>query len=664
MSQSPVEPVTAGDELARSRDLAADNRRKLAALFPGLVTEGDDGPAIDADALRDLVGATVDHDTREKFGLSWHGKAAARRLALTPSAGTLRPAPADSVDWDDTANVLVEGDNLEALKLLQKSYSGRVKLVYIDPPYNTGKDFVYKDDFRDPVGHYLRLTGQTGGDGEKLTSNAESGGRFHTDWLNMIYPRLLLARELLREDGAIFVSIGDDEVHHLRMVMDDIFGSENFIANIVWQKKQSPQNDATYISDMHDYVVVYARMAKRKKTDEQGLSLNEFPKTDEQRGRFNTDDGDSRGPWTSTDLTCAKTSEERPNLYFPLIHPVNGKEVWPRRQRVWGYDRDAMGKLLGENRVVFGADETGTPRLKRFLSEDVGGLTPSTWWTRKFAGDNQAAAQEIRGMFADQHGVFDTPKPTQLLRRIIELATNREGSFDSISRTIKPDLILDFFAGSGTTGHAVMEQNAADGGNRRFVLVQLPEPTGRAAYPSIADLTAERLRRAGAKVREANPLFTGDTGFRVFKLDSANVAAWDAPTTDALEPGEAQRLIEASVDVVKPDRTDADLLWGAMLNLGLPPDGAVETREIDAKTVYVAGAGTLLACFAPSIDRPGGESLAAGLAGIVRDKGFEGEVTVLLRDSAFAGNDAAKVNLVENLRQRLPAGVTARVRSI
>ena len=659
-----VDKIARGDDLAQGRDLAADNRRKLAALFPGLLTEGEAGPAIDADALRDLVGATVDSDTREKFGLSWHGKAAARRLALTPSAAALRPAPDASVDWDATRNVLVEGDNLETLKLLQKAYAGRVKLIYIDPPYNTGKDFVYKDDFRDPLAHYLRLTGQSGDDGQKLTTNPETGGRFHTEWLNMIYPRLLLAREMLRQDGAIFVSIADDEVHHLRMLMDDIFGSENFIANIVWQKKQSPQNDATYISDMHDYVVVYARMAKTTKADKEGLSLNDFPKTDEQRNRFNTNDGDFRGPWTSTDLTCAKTSDERPNLYFPLIHPVNGKEVWPRRQRVWGYDREAMGKLVKENRVVFGGDETGTPRLKRFLSEDVEGLTPSTWWTRKFAGDNQAAAQELRGMFADQHGVFDTPKPTQLLRRVIEIATNAEGSIDPTDGTLKPDLVLDFFAGSGTTGHAVMEQNAADGGNRRFVLVQLPEPTGRADYPSIADLTAERLRRAGAKIKEAHPMFTGDTGFRVFKLDSANVRAWEAPTTDALEPGEAQRLIEANVEAVKGDRSDADLLWGVMLHLGLPLDGTVETREVDGRAVYVAGAGTLLACFAAGIDRPGGERLAVGLAGIVGELGVTGNVTVVLRDSAFAGDDAAKVNLVENLRQRTPEGVTARVRSI
>ena len=646
MSQATVQPVSAGDQLAHSRDLAAENRRKLAALFPGLVTETADGPAIDADALRDLVGATVDADTREKFGLSWHGKAAARRLALTPSAAALRPDRAASVDFDRTANALVAGDNLEALKLLQKSYSGRVKLVYIDPPYNTGKDFVYKDDFRDPVAHYLRLTGQNGGDGEKLTSNPESGGRFHTDWLNMIYPRLLLARELLREDGIIFVSIDDGELNNMISVLNEVFGEENRLGVIVWKSRQMVDNRTkTGISTDHEFVIAYRR------TEAGVLRGSEKDMT-----KFKNPDSDLRGNWRSGDLTGLAGPEARPNLHYDLKNPATG-DVYPCPPKGWRYDPKTMAKKIEEERILWPDSVDQRPRHKMFASE--------------LQSDFMGFSSVLEGLFT-HHGTRDIrellgedtlafPKPVKLLTTLIEQTTSDD------------DLILDFFAGSGTTGHAVMEQNAADGGNRRFVLVQLPEPTGRASYPSIADLTAERLRRAGAKVRAANPLFTGDTGFRVFKLDSANVAAWDAPTTDVLRNsgdggrGQLDALLLNHVDAVKPGRSAEDLLWGAALNLGLPDGlaGRVETRLVGGRTVYVAGAGRLLACFDKDrIDLPGGETLAAGLAGVVAERGVAGEVTVLLLDAAFGGNDAAKVNLVENLNQRLPAGATARVRSL
>jgi len=689
-TESTVQKIERGDDLARGRELAAEHRRRLEALaelFPGVLTEtvNDDGqtvPAIDADALRDLVGATVDSDTREKFGLSWHGKAAARRLALTPSAGTLRPAPGESVEWDTTQNAVIEGDNLEVLKLLQKAYAGRVKLIYIDPPYNTGKDFVYKDNFRDPIGHYQRLTGQVGDDGEKLTSNAESSGRFHTDWLNMIYPRLLLARELLREDGVIFVSIDENEHTNLRAVMDDVFGGENFVADMVWAAGR--KNDSKLISVSHEYIVCYARSREYLKNNsivwrQRKKGLDDIYKHHDKLKRKHGDDFDAithgMKQWfkSLSDADPAKSHRhyahaDQRGLYFPdniswpggggpkyeVLHPVTQRPVKIPSRGWMTSDPAKMAKWIEDDRVHFGDDESSVPCIKSHL-KDREQQTPYS----VFYKDGRAATKRLRELMDGDE--FDFPKDESVIREIVEMISAGD------------DIVLDFFAGSGTTGHAVMEQNAADGGNRRYVLVQLPEPTGREDYPTIADLTKERLRRAGAKIKaeHGDKLFERDTpldtGFRVFKLDSANVKAWEAPTTDELDEQTATTLIEGAIDAVKPGRSDADLLWGAMLNLGLPLDGQIDEREVDGKQVYVAGAGTLLACFADTIDRDGGEKLAAGCAEIIDDLGVEGEVTVLLRDSAFdgpSGGDATKVNLVENLRQRMPDGTTVRVRSI
>ena len=676
LNDGSIEPIEAGDELAEGRDLAAENRRKLAELFPGLVTEsvGEDGQtvlAIDADALRDLVGATVDHETREKFGLSWHGKSAARRLALTPSVGTLRPAPEESVDWDTTGNVVIEGDNLEVLKLLQKSYAGRVKLIYIDPPYNTGKDFVYKDNFRDPIGHYQRVTGQRGEEGERLTSNPESGGRYHTDWLNMIYPRLLLARELLEHDGVMFVSVGEGEVHNLRSCCDNIFGGEHFVAQFAWRTDGNFDNQAK-VKSCHEYILLYSRDVE---------AFPHPPVVDPSIPRT------SKLYEPEIRNTIVKNGPRNPvsDVILPEGFPVEASSgTYPVRNDAWPHYKTTLqvedGRLVAA--AIASSGWSSKALLDQFIANDCQPVKDAKGQETRFAVAQSLAIEAVKvrsdrqshvislisGLGGSQKGnaevvelevpFTDYPKPTALLRYLTKM-------------TVGDDfIVLDFFAGSGTTGHAVMAQNAADGGNRRYVLVQLPEPTGREDYPTIADLTKERLRRAGAKICEEHaaslldrdvPL---DTGFRVFKLDTANVKAWEAPTTDELQPEEAESLIAGAVDAVKADRTDADLLWGVMLNLGLPPDGTVTAREIDGKTVHVAGSGALLACFDRSIDRPGGETLAIGLAEILKDLGFEGESTVVLRDSAFAGDDAAKVNLVENLRQRLLEGTTARVRSL
>lgn len=653
-NESAIHKVERGDDLAQGRDLAAENRAKLAALFPGLLTEattadGQTIPAIDADTLRDLVGATVEGDARERFGLSWHGKANARRLALTPSTGTLRPYPGndESVDWDTTKNVVIEGDNLEVLKLLQKSYAGRVKLIYIDPPYNTGNDFVYKDNFRDPLGQYERYTGQRGEEGEAIvdSKNRESGGRFHTDWLSMIYPRLLLARELMREDGLIFISIDDNEISNLRGVMDDVFGAENFIAHIVWQKKYAPKSDAKYFSESHDFVLVYARQKQK-------ASIVRLPRTSKQNDRYKNLDNDPRGPWKPDNVL---RNEARDYAIFPVKLP-SGDEVMPPPGTSWRYTKDKFESLIADNRIWFGKDGTARPAYKRFLSEVSDSIPAETIWPYKEAGHNDEASKEVRQLF-ENSSPFSSPKPVRLIERIL-----------SVSTTPSDDIVLDYFAGSGTTGHAVMSQNAADGGNRRYVLVQLPEPVESDKFRNIAEMTKERLRRAGKKVKVEHEGKLGagelDTGFRVFKLDTANIKAWEAPTTDATEPVAIDDLLEGAVDAVKPGRSDADLLWGAMLNLSLPLDSTIQTHDIEGMTVYAAGACTLLACFAGKIDRATGEKLAGGLAGLIREAGVEGDITVLLRDSAFDGVDAVKVNLVENLRQHVPDKNKVRVLSI
>ncbi len=330
---SKLSPKTDGASL----DIVEQNIVKLKKIFPDAFTEGK----IDFDALREILGNYID-DREERYSFTWNGKSRARRLAQTPSTGTLRPCPEESVNWDTTQNLFIEGDNLEVLKLLQKSYHKKVKMIYIDPPYNTGNDFVYPDDFRDNIAHYLEFTGQTDEEGRKLSTNSETSGRYHTDWLNMMYPRLKLARNLLRDDGVIFISIDDNESANLRKLCDEIFGEENFIANIVWQKKQSPQNDATYLSDMHDHVLVYAKIARTDRNDSVGWERKLLPRSEQQNSRYLNPDNDPRGPWASVDCTCNKNSVERPNLYYPIRNPITETMVYPSKQRVWRYDQSKI----------------------------------------------------------------------------------------------------------------------------------------------------------------------------------------------------------------------------------------------------------------------------------------------------------------------------------
>ena len=618
-----MKKLTAHDPETQSADLIADNLQQLKALFPEACTEGK----IDFEVLKQLLGEAVE-EREEKYGLNWHGKRRARQLALTPSTGTLRPCPEDSVDWDTTRNLMIEGDNLEVLKLLQKSYAGKVKLIYIDPPYNTGKDFVYPDDYRDNIRNYLELTGQVEG-GKKISSNTEASGRFHTDWLNMMYPRLKIARNLLRDDGVIFISIDDGELTGLRYAANDVFGEENFLACFIWKSRQNKDNRSTTGASVdHEYVVCYGNSIR-------GSARNQ--------SQYSNPDGDSRGDWTSANMVGIATADRRPNLHYDLLNPETDLN-YGCPDMGWRYDRNTMARLIAEKRILWPPNPNGRPRRKAFLNELDSDFTGFS----TIIGDDiytKDGTANIDSLFNIR--IFDFPKPVQLISNLIE-----QGTIDS-------DIVLDFFAGSGTTGHAVMAQNAADNGNRRYILVQLPEPLDRDNKDqktaadfcdtlkkprTIAELTKERLRRAAKKIKNENPLFAGDLGFRVFKLDSSNIRAWE-PDRDNLP----QSLLDAT-DHLKADRSEQDILFELLLKLGLDLTIPIEQKTIAGKTVHSIGAGVLLVCLAPQITAAEVEPLALGLVDWHQQLAPVGDSQLVFRDSAFA-DDVAKTNLTAILQQ-------------
>ena len=613
--------LTEQDAETRSSDIVAENIEWLKEIFPEAFSEG----RVDFQVLKQLLGGAID-ESEERYGLNWHGKRRARQLALTPSTGTLRPCPEESVDWEKTQNLMIEGDNLEVLKLLQKSYAGKVKLIYIDPPYNTGKDFIYKDDFQDNIKNYLMLTGQIDTDGRRIFSNTEASGRFHTDWLNMLYPRLKLARNLLREDGVIFVSIADHEFHNLRSAIDEVFGPENFIATVIWHKMDSPKNTAIHFSEDHDYVLVFAKESETWRP--KGLE-----RTEEMIARYKNPDNDPRGVWLLSDLAAR-------NFYGQGRYPItttSGKVIpGPPAGSYWRVSRDKFDELDRDNRIWWGESGDNRPGIKRFLSEVRQGVVPQTYWPWKDVGSTRNAKQELSQVMGAASGedLFITPKPTRLIERMLQIGTEAADN----------DLVLDFFAGSGTTGHAVLLANAKDNGNRRFILVQLPEPTGDPKYQSIAELSKERLRRAAKKVKDENPLFAGDLGFRVFKLASSNIRAWD-PNRDDLPT-----TLQESVEHLKTDRTEADILYESLLKLGLDLTVPIEDKTIAGKQVHSVGAGALIVCLAEKIGRKEIESLAHGIAAWRNELDPAGDTTVVFRDSAFE-DDVAKSNVTAILEQ-------------
>lgn len=616
-------------EDGESLSIVDENIEALKAILPDAFTE--DG--IDFEVLRQLLGDEV-AEGEEKYGLTWHGKKKARQIALTPSTGTLRPCPEKSKDWENTQNLFIEGDNLEVLKLLQKSYAGKVNLIYLDPPYNTGGEFIYPDRYQDNLDTYLKYTGQKTDEGFKTTSNTESSGRFHTNWLNMILPRLKLARTLLRDDGVIFISVDDTEVANLRKCCDEVFGDENFIANIIWQKKFARSNDAAYFSTMHDHILCYAKNSKRNSATGKSWELKLQPRGDEVPDGYTNPDNDPRGPWTSVVLS-AKSGTDK--LKYEIVTP-SGRKCLPPDGRFWGVSQKRFDELVADNRIWFGKNGDGIPRIKTFLSEVQDGLRPNTIWLHSEVGHNQEGRQELKKLFHDR-AFFDSPKPVRLLRTIIELC-HVDGEF----------IAMDFFAGSSTTAHAVMEANSEDGMNRRFVMVQLPEPCDeksdafKAGFRTISDIGQERIRLAAAKIKGENPSFKGDLGFKVFKLDSSNIRAWNPDASD-LE----QTLLDHTEHLVE-GRSEQDVLYELLLKRGVDLAVPIEEKEIAGKTVFSIGYGVLFACLDETIDKAEIEALGQGITDWHKELVPAADTQVVFRDSAFA-DDIAKTNMTAILEQ-------------
>ncbi|QLP18764.1 site-specific DNA-methyltransferase [Enterobacter hormaechei] len=613
----------------QSMNITADNITKLKSLFPEAFNEG----SVDFEVLKQLLGENVD-DKEERYGLNWHGKRQARQLALTPSRGTLRPCKDESVDWDNTKNLMIEGDNLEVLKLLQKSYAGKVKLIYIDPPYNTGKDFVYPDNFQDNMKNYLEITGQTE-DGVRVSSNSETSGRYHTDWLNMMHPRIKLARNLLKEDGFIFLSIDDNEVNNLKLMCDDIFGQENFVANVIWQKKYSTKADSKNFSESHDYILCY------KKSDQS--KILGLPRSKQQESTYKNLDNDPRGVWASDNLL---RTEVRDYAVFGITSP-SGMEHYPPAGSSWRFNKDKIEELISDNRIWFGEDGNNKPRLKRFRSEVRDTIPPQTLWGFEHVGHTDEGTKQLAELFDSTRSPFPNPKPVRLLQRIVQIATKEN------------DIIMDFFAGSGTTGQAVYELNETDKQDRKFILVQLPETLSNSNKEDLSaiyfceeldkplylsELTKERLRRAGNKVKAINPDWNGDTGFRVFKLDTSNIRPWEA-TAETLS-----EQIDAYVSPILEGRSEEDLLTELMLKRGIDLSVNIETRQFDGLTVSCVDGGKLFTCFTRQIPASSVEALTKGIIDWHKSLKAGKDTVCYFLDDAFE-NNVAKTNLCAILEQ-------------
>jgi len=578
---------------------------KLRSVFPECFAEGK----LDIDKLLALCGEYISNDF-EKYKFEWKGKAECLKLAQKRSTGTLRPCPEESVNWDSTQNLYIEGDNLEVLKLLQTAYYRRVKMIYIDPPYNTGNDFVYADDFADPMARYKEVTQQT------TKSNPETMGRFHTNWLNMMYPRLRLAANLLRDDGVIFISIDDNEVDNLKKLCNEVFGEENFVAQFIWERAFAPKNDAKYVSNSHDYVLMYAKALE-------SFTIGQLSRSEETENRYKNPDNDPRGKWTSGDLSV-KTYNA--NSDYEIITP-SGRKVKPPHGACWRVSKQRFDELVADNRIWFGENGDNVPRLKRFLSEIKEGIVPTSILFHKDVGHSQEGRQELKRLFDDK-GYFDGPKPVRLLRHLMTIANTDEDA-----------ILLDFFSGSATTAHAVMQLNAEDSGNRRFILVQLPEvcdeksDAHKAGFQNICEIGKERIRRAGAKLvqeqaEKDKPTMDGqitlddnsefripnselDIGFRVFKLDTSNLETWDGTPIVNEQIQILYDRMNSMVQRVKSDRTDLDMVFEVMLKLGVPLTYSVNQIAINSKTAYAVGDDCLLLiCLAADVAPEDVEAMA------------------------------------------------------
>lgn len=617
-----------------SPNLTDENIVQLRQLFPGCVTETKDENneiklAVDFDQLKQELSDHIVEGPQERYQLNWPGKREALLTANAPIAKTLRPCREESVDFDTTQNLFIEGDNLEALKLLQETYLGKVKMIYIDPPYNTGKDFIYEDDFSETSESHLLGTGQKDEEGNRLVANTESNGRFHSDWISMMYSRLKLARNLLSEDGVIFISIDDGEIRNVLSLCYELFGESNFVACLPWQKKVSPSNDSKFFSNDHEYIVVVS------KNKIPGV-ISRLERTSEHNKYYKNPDNDPKGSWNSTAATCNKNNEERPNLYYSISNPNTNKEIWPRKEAVWAFSKETMNKLIEEGRIYWGAEgKSESPRIKNYLT-DAKPVVPRSVLLYSDVGHTQAGTSEFRKILPGFS--FDYPKPTSLLIHLLKLCSKGKGLDDYV--------ILDFFAGSATTAHAVMQLNAVDGGERKFVMIQIPEDVKekseahKAGYETIAEISKERIRRAGNQILEGDhhENWDKDIGFRVLKIDTSNMAdVYYSP--DQIK----QDMFSEQVDNIKEDRDNPeDLLFQVLLDWGVDLSLPIRQETIQDKTVLFVDDNALVACFDTGIT----EELVKELAGYT-------PLRVVFRDNGFV-SDAVKINVDQIFRQLSP----------
>ena len=633
-----------------SPDLTAQNIDRIADLFPNCITEKKDENgkltrAVNFELLKQMLSPDV-VDGDECYEFTWVGKKAAIAEANRPIRKTLRPCVEESKDWDNTENLYIEGDNLEVLKLLQESYLGKVKMIYIDPPYNTGNDFIYADNFMRSQEEENVQMGMYDEDENRLFKNTDSNGRFHSDWCSMIYSRLLLARNLLTDDGVIFISIDDNEQENLKKICDEVFGGQNFVAQLVWERAFSPKNDARFISNSHDYVLMYANNIAQ-------FVIGRLPRTEEANARYSNPDNDPRGVWMSSDISV-KTYNAACD--YPITAP-SGRVIEPPAGRCWRLSKNAFLERLQDNRIWFGPDGNGVPRIKRFLSDlKHEGMAPTSIMFFKDVGHSQEGAQEVSKLL--DGGFFSGPKPQRLMQRLLTLANLKSDA-----------IVLDFFSGSASTAHAVMQLNAEDGGHRKFIMVQLPEKCDeaseayKAGYKNICEIGKERIRRAGEKIIQeqaqlTNAVLSGafqkgeayaeftdspiaiatqnevrktlDVGFRVFKLDESNMKDVYYGAAEY-----TQTLLDDMTSNIKEDRTGMDLLYGCLLEWGLPLSLPQKTEQIEGYTVHTVNDGDLIACFESDIPES-----------VIREIAKRKPLRAVFRDCGFASSPA-KINVEE-----------------
>ena len=625
-----------------STDMTAQNIEKIGTLFPNCITEmkdenGKPKKAINFDLLRQMLSSDV-IEGDEPYEFTWVGKKEAIVEANKPIRKTLRPVMKDEtvptgedsdgnpycstagVNWDNTENLYIEGDNLEVLKLLQESYLGKVKMIYIDPPYNTGNDFIYRDDFKQSSADYSEDSGVYDEDGNRMFKNTDTNGRFHSDWCSMIYSRLILARNLLTDDGVIFISIDDNEQENLKKCCSEVFGGQNFVAQLVWERAFSPKNDARFISNSHDYVLVFAK-------DITCFTIGRLPRTEEANARYSNPDKDPRGVWMSSDISVKTYNAE---CDYPITAP-SGRVIEPPAGRCWSLSKKAFLERLQDNRIWFGPDGNGVPRIKRFLTDlKHDGMAPTSIMFFKDVGHSQEGAQEVSKLL--DGGFFSGPKPQRLMQRLLTLANLKEDS-----------IVLDFFSGSASTAHAVMSRNAEDGGHRKFIMVQLPETCDekseayKAGYSNICEIGKERIRRAAKKIAEEHPDAKFDGGFRVFKRDDTNMKdVYYAPADYE------QNVLDLLESNIKEDRTDLDLLFGCLLEWGLPLSLPYQSESIEGCTVHNYNDGDLIACFDENIPDS-----------VIKTIAKRKPLRAVFRDSSFAGSPA-KINVTQIFKELAP----------